>query len=119
MPDNVTYLPATVEAALSPPPGTPYAPLSALGPFDLLVCDMNIDPRPASRIIISLCPLLSPSALLIFTIKLVAGFHSRKDREQQCEETIKCLEPHFETLKIYWLLANSNERTLLARKRPT
>jgi 23S rRNA U2552 (ribose-2'-O)-methylase RlmE/FtsJ len=87
------------------------------GPFELVVCDMNIDSRDAARIMVALLPYCTPDADLVLTLKLSRrlGAFGLMDLRRQCSE-ILC--PGFNELGTTWLFSNSpNERTLVATRR--
>jgi 23S rRNA U2552 (ribose-2'-O)-methylase RlmE/FtsJ len=94
--------------------------VSELGPFDAVVCDINVEPALASDTLAMAVKMLKPGGHFVFTFKLPKrkewsdGQQTRIEslRQLYCE---KC--PDLENVQIVWLLANKHERTLIARRR--
>jgi tRNA acetyltransferase TAN1 len=80
--------------------------------FDLLTCDMNLDPREAAAILCQLAPLLKPDAPAIMTIKYVT--RARRRHEQEARET---LAEEYDGIRIERLPHNARETTAVMRKR--
>ncbi len=51
------------------------------------------------------------------TIKFTKGFSSRKVREAQQVAAVERVQTAFDNVRVLWLLANGNERTLVATKK--
>ena len=85
------------------------------GNIDLIVCDMNCDPRQAARVVTVLSSKLKSGGLLILTVKLVArGKLMCLQLLTECAEILQ--QAGFEKMKEVWLFANGrHERTLFAR----
>lgn len=86
-------------------------------PYDLLVADMNIHPTEAARLVLLAAPLLRPGAHVCLTCKLVQGFSAAADRDRQVSGAAAVLGAAFDGVEELWLLANGNERTLIARRK--
>jgi hypothetical protein len=114
---GVTHLRVLVEEAIAD------GSLQALGPFDGVVCDMNIDPRDAARLMAQLAPFCRPGACLVLTLKLprrLGAFGCEKMKEE-CAMILAagCGDSgggvFSRRTHVSWLFANSgNERTLVA-----
>ncbi len=81
----------------------------ARGPYDLCVCDINVDARDAARIIVNhAAPHLYPGGLLVLTLKTFnpkkAGLIERK--------SVEIIEGSqlFDSVQSQWLFANGKER---------
>lgn len=89
--------------------------LRRLAPFDLCVCDINIDGRDASTLVVRHCAaLLRPGALLVLTLKLFNGANAA----QLKKASLKTITSSglFEQAHVEWLFSNGQERTLTARR---
>ncbi|MBN1458964.1 MAG: hypothetical protein JXA57_05470 [Armatimonadetes bacterium] len=80
--------------------------------FDLLTCDMNVDPRQAAQMLCQLAPVLKEGARAIMTIKYVS--RARRRHEQEARET---LAEQYEEIRIGRLPHNARETTAVMRKR--
>ncbi len=94
--------------------------LNADAPYDLLVADLNADPRDCARWISPLFQLMKPGSVLVLTMKLP---YATVDSEmshgqpiiQAASEMLSFGWTHFQCR---WLMANTvNERTLFAFRR--
>ncbi len=91
--------------------------LERYAPFDMMLCDMNMDPRISADLLCKVSPLITDTASLIMTIKLI--YKSRRRNETLIEETIERLSCGYEIIGVKWLLANSRyERCVYGRKKP-
>ena len=93
-----------------------YASNTSKYSLDMIVCDMNMDPRDSARICSQVVPYLKTNGILILTIKLV--LHGKKMYEEFLNETsILLSNAGYKTVKELWLFANGrHERTLIAYK---
>ena len=84
---------------------------------DMIVCDMNCDPRQSARVVTSLAPKLRSGGLLILTIKLI--FRGKSYCETFLKSTAEILtKSSFTNIMEVWLFANGrHERTICATKR--
>ena len=80
--------------------------------FDLLTCDMNVDPRQAAETLCQLAPLLKAGAPAVMTIKYVS--RARRRHEQEARDT---LAEQYEEIRIGRLPHNARETTAVMRKR--
>jgi len=80
--------------------------------YDLLTCDMNLDPTEAARIMCSLAPLLKEGARAVMTIKYVTPERRRHEREAR-----RRLEDEYEDIVIRRLPHNALETTAGMRRR--
>lgn len=91
--------------------------LSTMPKFDIIVCDMNMAPLKAVKVLIDLSKFLNDKGFIVFTLKLHNKI--RKNREnsiQDCE--IQLEKAGFTSFHLLWLMANKAlERTLIARKK--
>jgi tRNA(Ser,Leu) C12 N-acetylase TAN1 len=82
------------------------------GCFDLLTCDMNIDPAEAAGLLCRLAPMLKPGAPAIMTIKYMTprrGEHERTAR--------RLLAAEYEGIFIKHLPHNAQETTAMMRRK--
>jgi len=82
------------------------------GCFDLLTCDMNVDPADAAALLCRLAPMLKPGAPAIMTIKYMTprrGEHERTAR--------RVLSAEYEGLVIKHLPHNAQETTAAMRRK--
>lgn len=82
--------------------------------YDLLLCDMKMDPVLAARTVLDCHPGLSPSALLVMTLKLPKGDKALV----QAHRALEKLSLSFDLLHARQLYFNRHEITVLARKKP-
>jgi len=82
------------------------------GPFDLLTCDMNLDPQESSAIMCRLAPFLRPGAPALMTIKYVTQYRRRLEREAK-----SILSNEYECIRIKKLPHNARETTAAMRRR--
>jgi 23S rRNA C2498 (ribose-2'-O)-methylase RlmM len=102
---NVTHLKCRLEHCESE--------LRQLAPFDLCVCDINIDGRDACTMVVERCAeLMATGALLVVTLKLFNGANSAR-LKKGCLNTITACGL-FERVNVEWLFSNGQERTLTA-----
>jgi tRNA acetyltransferase TAN1 len=99
---NVTHIRQRAEA---------YA-AEAVGPFDLLTCDMNVEAHFAARMLCQYAPLLKDDGEAILTIK----FTSRQ-RRQHVTAALEGLEACFTDFDVKHLPHNGKETTLHMRKK--
>eukprot|EP00730_Choanoeca_flexa_P018535 TRINITY_DN9016_c0_g1_i1.p3 TRINITY_DN9016_c0_g1~~TRINITY_DN9016_c0_g1_i1.p3 ORF type:complete len:111 (+),score=12.28 TRINITY_DN9016_c0_g1_i1:1023-1355(+) len=93
-----------------------YAELAELGPYTLIVCDMNSSCEDALAALKPALDLMPSGARLIFTIKL--GSRTTAAAERACQRATAVLSPYFEVDEVCWLFANRlRERTLLATRK--
>jgi len=83
-----------------------------LGRFDLLTCDMNIDPAEAAGILVRLAPALKPGAPAIMTVKYMT--HRRSGHEREAREV---LVQAYDEVRFKRLPHNARETTAVMRKR--
>lgn len=82
------------------------------GLLDIVVCDINVAIEHAVEIVMTTVirtDLMRPGAMLILTVKSF----SMKSLEGTTGNALKTLEPYFDGLKMYWLLTNKKERTII------
>jgi hypothetical protein len=83
-----------------------------LARFDLLTCDMNIDPAEAAAMLVQLAPMLKPGAPAVMTIKFMTarrGEHEREAREALAEA--------YEAIRVKRLPHNAQETTAVMRRK--
>lgn len=84
-------------------------------PFNIILCDINQDPRETARLLNRVLPFLAARGHTLVTIKLV--FKGHETRKQLIQEMRDRLTSHFENISVKWLLANTKgERTLFGKK---
>lgn len=91
---------------LAPKRGTQF------GALDIVVCDINARIQEAVQIILKSVVhsnLLRPGAILVLTIKSF----NYKTLESSSEDALSKLAPYFKGLKLFWLLTNKKERTII------
>jgi 23S rRNA (cytidine2498-2'-O)-methyltransferase len=82
------------------------------GRFDLLTCDMNVDPADAAALLCRLAPVLKPGAPAIMTIKYMTprrGEHERTAR--------RLLAAEYEDIFVKHLPHNAQETTAVMRRK--
>jgi tRNA(Ser,Leu) C12 N-acetylase TAN1 len=77
-----------------------------VGPFDLVTCDMNVDPGEAADAMCDLAPLLKPEAPAIMTVKYVT-----RQRRRHEQEARRRLSEQFEQVRFRRLPHNRLETT--------
>jgi tRNA(Ser,Leu) C12 N-acetylase TAN1 len=82
------------------------------GPFDLMTCDMNLDPVDSAGIMCRLAGLLREGAPAIMTVKYVTPERRRHEREAQ-----EALGEQYEDMRIRRLPHNAYETTIAMRRR--
>jgi tRNA(Ser,Leu) C12 N-acetylase TAN1 len=82
------------------------------GRFDLLTCDMNVDPSEAAAIVCGLAPMLRPGAPAIMTVKYTT--RRRREHERRAREV---LGAEFEEIRMRHLPHNAWETTAVMRRR--
>ncbi len=89
--------------------------IKAYAPYDIVVCDANIDPREVSAFVSSTPELLSDRGILLMTLKL--KYKSKKSVQKAIDETLAILSKGFYKIEVKRLLSNTPmEATLCARK---
>ncbi len=101
---NVEHLRVRAEEILDRP--------DFLGRFDLLTCDMNIDPAQAAEILVRLAPALKNHATAIMTVKYMT--HRRREHEKEAEQV---LAQAYGEIRFKRLPHNARETTTFMRKR--
>ena len=81
--------------------------------FDLLTCDMNIDPAEAAGILVRMAPALKPGAPAIMTIKYIT--HRRSEHEREAREVLGAA---YEDMRIKRMPHNARETTAVMVRRP-
>ncbi|HUU54948.1 MAG TPA: SAM-dependent methyltransferase [Armatimonadota bacterium] len=81
------------------------------GPFDLMTCDMNIQPAESAAIMCRLAGLLKEGAPAIMTVKYVTPHRRRHQREAR-----EKLAEHYEEIRMQRLPHNAYETTAAMRK---
>ncbi len=81
-------------------------------PFDLVTCDMNIDPREAAEVMCALAQALRPGAPAIMTVK----YMTRDRRRHQCEAR-DTLAREYEGIEMRRMPHNALETTAVMRRR--
>ncbi len=80
--------------------------------FDLLTCDMNVDPAEAAALLVQLAPMLKPGAPAIMTVKYMTP--ERRRHEREARETLSAA---YEDLRFRHLPHNARETTVVMRRR--
>jgi len=94
-----------------------YASSSDNAQFDLLCCDMNVEPEEVAKILLSFESHLKSGALLVLTMKLKKRAN-HKSVQRKFQQVIKVLEGDFCDFELYWLYANTaNERTVVCQRK--
>jgi len=81
--------------------------------FDLLSCDMNVDPAEAAALLVDLAPMLKPGAPAIMTVKYMTPERRRHEREAR-----EALAAAYDGLRFQHLPHNARETTVAMRRRP-
>jgi tRNA(Ser,Leu) C12 N-acetylase TAN1 len=84
------------------------------GPFDLITCDMNLDPSAVADIMCGLARLLRPGAPALMTVKYMTPRRREHDRAAR-SRLARC----FEGIQIKRLPHNAREATAAMRKKGT
>lgn len=82
------------------------------GGFDLLTCDMNLDPAESARILCALAGVLRSGAPAIMTVK-----YSTRQRRQHEQEARAILATEYEGIRMRRLPHNARETTAVMRRR--
>jgi 23S rRNA (cytidine2498-2'-O)-methyltransferase len=82
------------------------------GRFDLLTCDMNVDPAEAAALLVRLAPMLKPGAPAIMTVKYMTRERRRHEREAR-----EALSEAYEDLRFRHLPHNARETTVATRRK--
>ncbi len=83
--------------------------LGRYAPFDMIVCDMNRDPRESAETMVRASDLLRENGHLLMTSKLI--YKSETGKKALVSRTIEILKDAYQIVGVKWLLANSkNER---------
>jgi predicted rRNA methylase YqxC with S4 and FtsJ domains len=82
------------------------------GGFDLLTCDMNVDPLESARIMCLLAKLLKPGTWAVMTVK-----YTTRQRRQHEREARAALESEYEDIRMRRLPHNARETTAAMRRR--
>ena len=111
---GVTHLREKAEVAMES--GRLAEAAAVCGGIDLVVSDMNMDPRAASRLVESVAPVLKDDAMLLLTLKMVKrGAAAGRSLEAEAR---KALEGHWVVGEVRQLFSNGrHERTLVATRR--
>ena len=80
--------------------------------FDLLTCDMNLDPRESAGVLCGLAGLLKPGAPAIMTVKYVTRQRRRHDREAR-----ELLAQQYGDIRMRRLPHNARETTAAMRRK--
>lgn len=109
---NVEYLQAKAEDV--------FDYIRAQGPYGVICCDAN--DTDACRLVLPVLDLLAPGGLLVLTIKAPNKFVNREQVQKVCGplEAAACKhwDETFDSMTVYWLLANTDrERVLVARRK--
>ena len=80
--------------------------------YQVMVCDMKMEPVMASRLMLEFAPLLDHQGWLILTLKLPKGSSALK----VARESLECLSSTFQIVQARQLFFNRNEVTVIARK---
>jgi 23S rRNA (cytidine2498-2'-O)-methyltransferase len=80
--------------------------------FDLLTCDMNLDPAEAAEILVRLAPTLKPGAPAIMTVKYVTPRRGEHDRQAR-----QGLAAAYEEIRLQHLPHNAQETTAAMRRK--
>lgn len=83
-----------------------------LGPFDLIVDDMNVDPAHSARSMCALARLVKPGGWGIMTIKYMTAARRRHERE-----AVQILSQEYEEIRLRHLPHNRMETTAAMRRR--
>lgn len=84
-------------------------------PFDIILCDINQDPRETARLLNRVLPFFATPGYIVVTIKLV--FKGTRARRKLIRETRTRLTTQFKNISVKWFLANTKwERTLCGKK---
>jgi tRNA(Ser,Leu) C12 N-acetylase TAN1 len=82
------------------------------GAFDVMTCDMNVDPEEAAAVMCALARLLEPGAVAIMTVKYTTRF--RRRHEQAAREA---LSAEYEDIHMRRLPHNALETTAVMRRK--
>ena len=82
------------------------------GAFDIMTCDMNVDPEEAAAVMCRLARLLKPGAVAIMTVKYTTRF---RRRHQQAARQV--LSAEYEDIHMRRLPHNALETTAVMRRR--
>jgi tRNA(Ser,Leu) C12 N-acetylase TAN1 len=82
------------------------------GSFDLMTCDMNLDPKQSAGILCQLAAILKPGSPAVMTVKYVTRQRRRHDREAQA-----VLSQQYEDIRMRRLPHNALETTAAMRRR--
>eukprot|EP01121_Diplochlamys_sp_Union-15-3_P006811 TRINITY_DN1733_c0_g1_i8.p1 TRINITY_DN1733_c0_g1~~TRINITY_DN1733_c0_g1_i8.p1 ORF type:complete len:149 (-),score=24.40 TRINITY_DN1733_c0_g1_i8:239-685(-) len=106
---NIKHLKLKAEEAL---------PLLPKRSFDLIVCDINRYGHILYDILAKVEPLLKEGGYILVTLKMLKRTVNSAPAvlEKNTQEFLKVL-PDFDVVKILWLLSNSHERCLIARRK--
>ena len=80
--------------------------------YQVMVCDMKMEPVMASRLMLEFAPLLDQHGWLILTLKLPKGPSALK----VARESLESLSSSFQIIQARQLFFNRNEVTVIARK---
>jgi hypothetical protein len=82
------------------------------GRFDVMTCDMNLDPRESAAILCRLANALKPGAPAIMTVKYVTRQRRRHDSEARA-----ILAERFDDIRMRRLPHNARETTAAMRRK--
>jgi len=85
-----------------------------VAPVDVLVCDMNVHPKMACALMISIADLLKTGGVLVLTLKTIE--HGLANHLERLPEVILKPTGLFDRIETRWLFANGKERTCLATR---
>lgn len=111
--------PADLDARVAALPGVTHLrariedlDAEALGCFDVLTNDMNLEPLASAGIMVKLAPLLAPGGLAVLTIKF-----STRRRDRHVREAQEALAEAYEEIRIATMPHNAKETTAVMRRR--
>ena len=84
---------------------------SDIGPFDLIVNDMNLDPAESARIMVNLAKLLKRNSAAVMTVKFVT-----RNRKKHVAQALQILKAEYTDFKVKRLPHNRYETTIFMRR---
>jgi len=88
--------------------------IEKLAPADVVVCDMNVHPKLACALMVTIMDLLNENGVLVLTLKTIE--HGLANYLERLPEVILKPTGLFNSIETRWLFANGKERTCLARR---
>ena len=82
-----------------------------IGPFDLIVNDMNIDPLKSAKIMVELADLLKKDSVALMTIKFIT-----RNRKKHVSDAIDTLKAKYKDFRVRRLPHNRYETTVCMRR---